>query len=67
MKYIVILGDGMSDLPVPGLGGRTPLMVAKKPNRTLAKVSGGSCQDGARRQSRAATSPTSVMGDPELY
>ncbi|MCR5693596.1 MAG: cofactor-independent phosphoglycerate mutase [Clostridia bacterium] len=32
MKYVVILGDGMADYPVPELGGRTPLMTAKKPN-----------------------------------
>ena len=31
MKYLVILGDGMSDRPVAKLGGRTPLMAAKKP------------------------------------
>ncbi len=31
MKYIVILGDGMSDYPVDELGGKTPLEVAKKP------------------------------------
>jgi len=32
MKYVVILGDGMADYPVDALGGKTPLMVAKKPN-----------------------------------
>lgn len=31
MKYIIILGDGMADYPVKKLGGKTPLMVAKKP------------------------------------
>lgn len=31
MKYIIILGDGMSDFPIESLGGKTPLMVAKKP------------------------------------
>ena len=31
MKYIVILGDGMADYPVPELGNKTPLMVARKP------------------------------------
>lgn len=31
MKYVVILGDGMSDYPVDELGGKTPLEVAKKP------------------------------------
>ena len=32
MKYIVMLGDGMADDPMEALGGRTPLMAAKKPN-----------------------------------
>ena len=31
MKYIVILGDGMSDEPVEALGGKTPLEYAKTP------------------------------------
>jgi 2,3-bisphosphoglycerate-independent phosphoglycerate mutase len=32
MKYIIILGDGMSDRPIESLGWKTPLMVADKPN-----------------------------------
>ena len=32
MKYVVFLGDGMADTPVPEIDGKTPLMVAKKPN-----------------------------------
>ncbi|MFY9176154.1 MAG: cofactor-independent phosphoglycerate mutase [Caldicoprobacterales bacterium] len=32
MKYIVILGDGMADIPVPELGNKTPLQYANKPN-----------------------------------
>ena len=31
MKYIVILGDGMSDEPIEALAGRTPLDVAETP------------------------------------
>jgi 2,3-bisphosphoglycerate-independent phosphoglycerate mutase len=31
MKYVIFLGDGMADYPVPELGGKTPLMAAKKP------------------------------------
>jgi 2,3-bisphosphoglycerate-independent phosphoglycerate mutase len=31
MKYVIFLGDGMADYPVPELDGKTPLMVAKKP------------------------------------
>lgn len=46
MKYVVILGDGMADFRQPSLGGKTPLMLAKKPFiDALAKVSEvGLCQ-----------------------
>ena len=32
MKYVVLLPDGVSDLPVPALGDKTPLEVARHPN-----------------------------------
>lgn len=32
MKYLVLLGDGMSDEPIDSLGGRTPLQAAHTPN-----------------------------------
>jgi 2,3-bisphosphoglycerate-independent phosphoglycerate mutase len=32
MKSIIIIGDGMSDVPIASLNGRTPLMVAHKPS-----------------------------------
>ncbi|MBW2095441.1 MAG: cofactor-independent phosphoglycerate mutase [Deltaproteobacteria bacterium] len=31
-KYIVLIGDGMADYPIPVLGGKTPLEVAKTPH-----------------------------------
>ncbi|MCL2052398.1 MAG: cofactor-independent phosphoglycerate mutase [Lachnospiraceae bacterium] len=31
MKYVIILGDGMSDEPIKELGGKTPLAYAKTP------------------------------------
>lgn len=31
MKYLVVLGDGMSDLPIPELDNKTPLEIANKP------------------------------------
>ncbi len=31
MKYILVIGDGMADNPVPELGGKTPLEAANKP------------------------------------
>lgn len=40
MKYVVVLGDGMADLPLEQLGGKTPLAYAKTPVMDeLAKVS----------------------------
>lgn len=32
MKYIIMLGDGMADYPVPELGNKTPLEAAHKPH-----------------------------------
>ncbi|MDR0543543.1 MAG: cofactor-independent phosphoglycerate mutase [Dysgonamonadaceae bacterium] len=31
MKYIIILGDGMADEPIPALGNKTPLQIADTP------------------------------------
>jgi 2,3-bisphosphoglycerate-independent phosphoglycerate mutase len=31
MKYLILVGDGMGDRPLPELGGRTPLEAAKTP------------------------------------
>ncbi|HZJ80760.1 MAG TPA: cofactor-independent phosphoglycerate mutase [Dysgonamonadaceae bacterium] len=31
MKYLIILGDGMSDEPLANYGGKTPLQIANKP------------------------------------
>ncbi|MCL1848955.1 MAG: hypothetical protein FWF83_04710, partial [Clostridiales bacterium] len=39
MKYIIVIGDGMADNPVPDLGGKTPLEYARIPMMdTLASV-----------------------------
>lgn len=32
MKYVILLGDGMADVPLPELGGKTPLEHANIPN-----------------------------------
>lgn len=31
MKFVIFLGDGMADYAIPELGGKTPLMAARKP------------------------------------
>ena len=38
MKYIVVLGDGMADQPIPELGGKTPMEAAITP--TLDELAG---------------------------
>ncbi len=40
MKYVVVLSDGMADLPIEELGGLTPMEYAKTPNMDLL-ASGG--------------------------
>lgn len=65
MKYIVILGDGMADLPCDQLGGKTPLEVAQKPNIDSLAKQGicGICRtvpDGMKPGSDVAN--LSVMG-----
>lgn len=35
MKYIIVLGDGMADEPLPALDNRTPLMAADTPQMDL--------------------------------
>jgi 2,3-bisphosphoglycerate-independent phosphoglycerate mutase len=32
MKYVILVGDGMGDYPVPELGGKTPLQAATTPH-----------------------------------
>jgi 2,3-bisphosphoglycerate-independent phosphoglycerate mutase len=71
MKYIVVLGDGMADYPIPQLGDSTPLQVAKKPNidRLASKGVVGMVKtipDSLLPGSDVAN--LSVMGyDPEKY
>lgn len=71
MKYIVMLGDGMADRPLAGLGGKTPLEAAEKPNMDMLARK-GSCgmvrtiPEGMPPQSDSAN--LAVMGyDPRVY
>lgn len=71
MKYAVILCDGMADYPVPQFDGKTPMMLAKKPNidRLAQKGEVGlvrTVADGLKPGSDVAN--LSVMGyDPKKY
>ena len=40
MKYLVLIGDGMSDLPLAKLKGKTPLEVARTPNMDFLAKNG---------------------------
>jgi len=71
MKYIVVLEDGMADLPLEKLGGKTPLAYAQTP--TLDRLSRRAeigllhtIPDGMKPGSDTAN--LSVMGyDPRIY
>lgn len=71
MKYVVVLGDGMADYPIPELGNRTPLQCAKKPNMDFLASHGETgmvrtVPDGIPPGSDVAN--LSVMGyDPKKY
>lgn len=71
MKYVVVLGDGMADLPIESLGGKTPLEYAKTPTMdALALVSEigmvHTIPDGMKPGSDTAN--LSVLGyDPRKY
>jgi len=40
MKYVIIVGDGMADYPLPELGNKTPLQAAHKPNMDAIAAKG---------------------------
>ncbi len=71
MKYLLIVGDGMADYPVPELGNKTPLQIAHKPNidAIAAKGKNGlikNVPDGLNPGSETAI--LSLLGyDPKRY
>lgn len=71
MKYVVVLYDGMADYPVPEFGGKTPMMMANKPNFDALGKKGTvglvkTVPDGMKPGSDVAN--MSVMGfDPSIY
>lgn len=65
MKYFVMLCDGMADEPYEKLGGKTPMMLAKKPNMDALASKGEvglvkTVQDGMKPGSDVAN--LSVLG-----
>ncbi|MBO5786885.1 MAG: cofactor-independent phosphoglycerate mutase [Clostridia bacterium] len=71
MKYIVMLGDGMADLPIAEIGKKTPLEVANKPNMDMLASRGingivETVPEGMVPESDTAN--LAVMGyDPRVY
>jgi 2,3-bisphosphoglycerate-independent phosphoglycerate mutase len=39
-KFIILIGDGMADWPIPAIGNRTPLEAADKPNMDFMAANG---------------------------
>ena len=71
MKYLLIVGDGMADYPVPELGNKTPLQTANKPNMDMIAAKG---RNGLLRTVSEALNPgsgpaiLSVLGyDPARF
>jgi len=65
MKYVIFIGDGMADYPIPELGGRTPLMVAKKPYMDRIAREGHTgllCTIGPDMPTGSAIANLSVLG-----
>lgn len=71
MKYFVLIPDGMADRPCPGLGGKTPMEAAAKPNMdTLAKISiGGTAMNvPAHMVPESDTANLAILSyDPAIY
>ena len=71
MKYIVLLGDGMPDYPLPEKGNKTPLQIANTPNMDfLAKngTTGGIKSIPDNYPPGSDVSNLSIFGyDPKLY
>ncbi len=71
MKYIVMLGDGMADLPIAALGKKTPLEAANKPCMDFLASNGingmvETVPEGMVPESDTAN--LAVMGyDPRVY
>lgn len=71
MKYLLIIGDGMADNPVPALGGKTPLQAAKKPTIDYLSAHGilGQARNCPKQfEPGSATAIMSIFGaDPAKY
>ena len=71
MKYIILVGDGMADYPIPELGNKTPLQVANTANMDLVAKKGMSGMVNTIPDNMPPGSDVAnlaVLGyDPEIY
>ena len=70
MKYLVVLCDGMGDLPIPALGGRTAMEAAVKPHidRLARSAEVGLCDTSNGRKPGSDVANMMVLGyDPRVY
>jgi 2,3-bisphosphoglycerate-independent phosphoglycerate mutase len=71
MKYLLVVGDGMADYPVPELGNKTPLQAAHKPHMDSIAAKGRSGLIKTIPDESTPGSDTaicSVLGyDPRIY
>lgn len=71
MKYVVLVGDGMADYPVPKLQNKTPLEYARTPNMDLIASRGKGGTVITVPRSLAASSDVAILSllgyDPARY
>ncbi len=71
MKYLIVVGDGMADYPVPELGNKTPLQVARKPNMDSIAAKGRNGLIKTVPDDMNPGSETAILSllgyDPHLY
>jgi 2,3-bisphosphoglycerate-independent phosphoglycerate mutase len=71
MKYMLIVGDGMADYPVPELGNKTPLQAAYKPSIDSIAAKGRSGLIKNVPDSMAPGSDAAILSllgyDPRVY
>ena len=71
MKYLLVVGDGMADYPVPELDNMTPLQVARKPNMDAIAAKGRNGLLRTARENLSAGSDTAILSvlgyDPRQF
>jgi 2,3-bisphosphoglycerate-independent phosphoglycerate mutase len=71
MKYVILVGDGMADLPLAELNGKTPLSAAEKPGMDYIASKGLNGRVNTVPEGMVPESDTAnlaIMGyDPRVY